>query len=123
MAGYTQAVQQLRTALMAFPINLAEVIAEGLEVQQGALSLTEGLIEWTRAASGADDPSPEGAPDPDEAPTSGMGKVMLDALKDKVLQPVTRFLAPRPVDDFTVSRSCYKAPLASLGVVVHRIQY
>ena len=96
IGSHTKAVQQLRTALMAFPMNIAEIIAEGLDVQQGALSLTESLIESTRAASGV---SPEGAPDPADAPTSGMGKVMLDALKDKVLQPVARFLAPRPVDE------------------------
>ena len=53
IGSHTKAVQQLRTALLAFPMNIAEIIAEGLAVQQGALSLTEGLIESTRAASGA----------------------------------------------------------------------
>lgn len=96
VTSHTTAIQQLRTALLAFPLNIAEVIAEGLQTQERAVALTEALIDSSEPeepGSGSRESTGEGAP------TSGVGKVMLDALKDKVLQPVAKFLTPKPVDE------------------------
>ncbi len=93
VASHTSAVHELRMALMGFPLNIAEVIAEGLATQERAVSLTEALIESSEAGRGS------AATDPEGAPASGVGKVLLDAIKDKALQPVAKFLAPKPADE------------------------
>ncbi|HVR74916.1 MAG TPA: hypothetical protein VMT52_11315 [Planctomycetota bacterium] len=81
---HTRAIAELRSALEAFPIEIARVIAEAVETQKGVIQSVE------EAQSPAMEPS--------RGTGSGIGARIVEALTDKVLVPLAKILKPGDLD-------------------------
>ncbi len=86
-ASHTRAVAELRTAIEAFPLDVATVIGEAVRRQEALNGAMESLA---KAAAGGMAPETAG---------EGMGKKIVDAIKDKVLLPLAKLIAPRNLED------------------------
>ncbi len=107
---HTEAIRSLRQTLLAFPVHLPEIIAEGIAFEEAILESTRQILgeneETAGSASGDGSAPPKGDGDEKsgdaaiDSSTSladqalGAGKALLGALKDKVLQPIARHLNP-----------------------------
>lgn len=82
--AHTLAIAGLRQALEAFPLDLGRVVAESLERQKGVHGTLEAIVKDVgNAASNPADPGGAGA-----------AGTVLGALKDKLLEPIAKFLRP-----------------------------
>jgi len=89
-AAHSRAVTELRAAQEFFPLDVAHVIQEGVGRQE---RLNEGMESIAKAATGGVAPETKG---------SGVGKMLVDALKDKVLLPLAKLVSPASFDDARV---------------------
>jgi len=87
VGGHTRAVVELRTALEAFPLEIPQVIAEATRIQQATLGAVEDLAKVETG-----DPAPE-------LEGSGVGKRIVETIKDKVLLPLAKLVSPENLDD------------------------
>jgi hypothetical protein len=87
VASHTRAVGELRSAIEAFPLDIATVIGEALSGQETVNGAMDSLA---KTAAGGVAPETKGA---------GMGKKIVDAIKDKVLLPLAKLVAPKGTDD------------------------
>jgi hypothetical protein len=84
-AHHAAAVTELRAARSFFPGDLPALLQEGIAGQEAIIGSAEAL---TQAEGGG---LPEGG--------GGLGKAIVEALKDKVLKPVARLLQPGREDE------------------------
>lgn len=87
---HSAAIQELRHARTFFPIQLPQIVAEAVATQEAIL---EGSRELGRVLSGGL---------PDETKGAGFGKAIVEALKDRVLRPVAKLLAPAHEDELNL---------------------
>jgi hypothetical protein len=79
MAAHGKAIDGLREAMEAFPLNLPQLLGEAVPLQEGLNGAMESLV-----GDGA--PSTEGP---------GAAKAIVDAIKDRVLKPIAKLIGPK----------------------------
>lgn len=103
--GHTKAVVELRTALEAFPFEIPQVIQEALQIQAATLSATESLA---RVETDGVAPENDG---------SGVGKQIVEAITDKVLQPLAQLVSPENLDNTKVLADDEDDVLWAAGII------
>jgi hypothetical protein len=82
------AARELRAARVFFPLELPQLVSQAIATQEAVI-----------AASGALEDAATGGLASQEVKAGGFGKQLLEALKDKVLEPVARLLNPSQKDE------------------------
>lgn len=97
VGAHTRAVTHLRTAREAFPVDLPALLEEGIQTQ-------ELVLGGTRELHGSE-AEPEGEPGTggtaagkSSGGVAGLGGALVDALEDKILQPLAKLLQPERKD-------------------------
>jgi len=78
-AAHTKAIEELRAAREAFPVNLPAIIGEAIATQEKVNEVLEGFLGEKDAGSAG----------------GGLPGAAIEALKDNVLAPVAKFLRPK----------------------------
>jgi len=84
---HSTAIAELRSARTAFPIDLGELVQEGLKTQTEVLEVSRSIEHEQTGGLGS------------ETKGSGFGKMLVDALKDNVLKPLAKKLTPSRDDE------------------------
>ncbi|MGQ9588792.1 MAG: hypothetical protein ACUVYA_00700 [Planctomycetota bacterium] len=79
---HSRALREFQRAREALPLDIAQVIQDALQTQEGVVEALEGL---ERAERGGLAPEIQG---------SGLGKVLAEAIRDKVLLPIAKLASP-----------------------------
>jgi len=79
---HSTAISELRNARVLFPLDPRRLAQEALSIQRGQLEASRSLDEAASAGLAG------------EVKGSGFGKTVIQALKDKVLQPLVRLMTP-----------------------------
>jgi hypothetical protein len=88
--SHTKAIQELRSAMEVFPLELPAILGEGIATEEAIHSALDGLlgVEKDKKDKGGKPPAP-----------LGFGKAIVDALKDKVLEPLAKLVSPQAASD------------------------